>query len=213
MIDTHFVRELQEAGRIDDRIATFFHEFHIGTLLNKAGIKKLRGASPKALFAAIFLLPFKGANFYRGIVKNDGLAFKKDAAYALLRNPSHNWRRFLSNVAKPIIRFMEALTSERREKVFVIDDTVCDRRRSKKVELLSWVFDHVSGKSLKGFKMLTLGWDDGVSFVPLDFVSSAWPPIRRSGCAASPRRCITALAAQGGVRKPCARRPNSCCRS
>ena len=173
MIDTNFVRELQEAGCIDDCIASFFRVFSIGTLLNKAGIKKLRGASPKALFAAIFLLPFIGANFYRGIVKNHALGFKKDAAYALLRNPRHNWRSFLLGLAKPIIRFMEALTSEPRVKVFVIDDTVYDRHRSKKVELLSWVFDHVSGKSLKGFKMLTLGWDDGVSFVPLDFVLGA----------------------------------------
>ena len=173
MIDTNFVRGLQEAGCIDDCIASFFRVFSIGTLLNKAGIKKLRGASPKALFAAIFLLPFIGDNFYRGIVKNDALGFNKDAAYALLRNPRHNWRSFLLGLAKPIIRFMEALTREPRVKVFVIDDTVYDRRRSKKVELLSWVFDHVSGKSLKGFKMLTLGWDDGVSFVPLDFVLGA----------------------------------------
>ena len=173
MIDTNFVRGLQQAGCIDDCIASFFRVFSIGTLPNKAGIKKLRGASPRALFAAIFLLPFIGANFYRGIVKNHALTFKKDAAYNLLRNPHHNWRRFLSSVAKPIIRFMEALTSERRVKVFLIDDTVYDRHRSKKVELLSWVFDHVSGKSLKGFKMLTLGWDDGVSFVPLDFVLGA----------------------------------------
>ena len=106
MIDTLFVRELQEDGRIDDRIDTFFHEFRIGTLLNKAGIKKLRGASPKALFAAIFLLPFIGANFYRGIVKNHALTFKRDAAYNLLRNPRNNWRRFLSSIAKQIIRFM-----------------------------------------------------------------------------------------------------------
>ena len=139
MIDTNCVRELQEAGRIEDRIATFFHEFSIGTLLNKAGIKKLRGASPCALFAAIFLLPFIGANFYRRIVKNHALTFKKDAAYNLLGNPRHNRRRFLSSVAKPIIRFMEVLTSERRVKVFVIDDTVCDRHRSKKVELLLYV--------------------------------------------------------------------------
>ena len=124
MIDTHFVRELQEAGRVDDRVAAFVHDFRIGTLLNKAGIKKLRGIAPRALFADIFLLSFSGANFYRGIVKNGALGFKKDAAYALLRNPCHNWRSFLLSVAKPIIRFMEVLTSERRVKVFIIDDTV-----------------------------------------------------------------------------------------
>ena len=71
------------------------------------------------------------------------------------------------------MRFLEVLTSERREKVFVIDDSVYDRHRSKKVELLSWVFDHVLGKSVKGFKLLTLGWGDGVSFVPLDFILCA----------------------------------------
>ena len=39
--------------------------------------------------------------------------------------------------------------------------------------LLSWVYDHVLGKSVKGFKLLTLGWGDGVSFVPLDFILRA----------------------------------------
>ena len=32
---------------------------------------------------------------------------------------------------------------------------------SKKVELLSRVFDHTGKKYLKGFRMLTLGWSDG----------------------------------------------------
>ena len=122
------------------------------------------------------------ANIYRGIVKNGGLAFKKDAAYALLRNPRHNWRSFLLSIAKPLIRFMEALTSERREKVFVIDDSVYDRHRSKKVELLSWVYDHTTGRYLKGFKLLALGWDDGVSFVPLDFVLCAATDPKKRVC-------------------------------
>ena len=37
------------------------------------------------------------------------------------------------------------------------------------VELLAWVHDHNAGRSLKGFKLLTLGWSDGVNFLPLDF--------------------------------------------
>ena len=137
MITTDFFRRQQEAGRIVDRVNSFFDDFQIGTLLNKAGIKKLRGATPRAVFTAIFLLPFIGANFYRGIVQNDSLKFKKDAAYALLKNPRHNWRKFLWGVARLVVRFLEVLTSERREKVFVIDDSVYDRHRSKKVELLS----------------------------------------------------------------------------
>ena len=81
MITTDFFRKQQEAGRIVERVNSFFDDFQIGTLLNKAGIKKLRGATPRAVLTAIFLLPFIGANFYRGIVHNDALGFKKDAAY------------------------------------------------------------------------------------------------------------------------------------
>ena len=129
MITTDFFRKQQEAGCIADRVNSFFDDFQIGTLMNKAGIKKLRGATPRAVLTAIFLLPFIGANFYRGIVHNDALGFKKDAAYALLKNPCHNWRTFFLGVARVVVRFMEVLTSERREKVLIIDDSVYSERR------------------------------------------------------------------------------------
>lgn len=31
------------------------------------------------------------------------------------------------------------------------------------------VYDHVTGKMVKGSSVLTLGWSDGYSFVPMDF--------------------------------------------
>ena len=39
----------------------------------------------------------------------------------------------------------------------------------KKVELLARVFDHCSMKYRSGFRMLTLGWSDGNSFVPVSY--------------------------------------------
>jgi len=60
---------------------------------------------------------------------------------------------------------MDVLTSEKREKVLIIDDSTYDRSRSKVVELLAWVHDHNANRSLKGFKLMTLGWSDGVSCV------------------------------------------------
>lgn len=36
--------------------------------------------------------------------------------------------------------------------------------------MLAWIFDHTVEKSLRGFSLLTLGWSDGFSFIPLDFV-------------------------------------------
>lgn len=160
----------QEARRLQSAIRSFFDNFSVGTLLNRSGIKKLKGASPLAIFEAIFMLAFRGQNFYRGIVLNEQLGFEKDVAYDLLENPRYNWRKFLLKLAMKIITVLELLTSEDREKVLVIDDSDYDRARSKKVELLAKIFDHNSGKYLKGFKLLTLGWGDGVTFMPLDFV-------------------------------------------
>lgn len=53
--------------------------------------------------------------------------------------------------------------------VLIVDDSLYDRGRSKKVELLSRVYDHTTKKFVKGFKMLTLGWSDGTSFIPVAF--------------------------------------------
>jgi hypothetical protein len=116
------------------------------------------------------MLPFEGNNFFRGIVKNEGLPFRKNAAYEMLKNPRHNWRKFLLALAVKAANFFSLLVSEEREKVLIFDDSTYDRPRSKIVELLAWVFDHNSGQSLKGFKLLTLGWSDGASFLPLDFI-------------------------------------------
>ncbi len=51
----------------------------------------------------------------------------------------------------------------------MLDDSVIPRERSKKEELLSRVYDHVIHKTVKGFNMLTLGWTDGYSLMPVGF--------------------------------------------
>ncbi len=163
-------QEQQEAKRLQNRISSFLEDFKVGTLLSGSGIRKLRGAKPLAVFSAIFSLPFSGVNFSRGIVNNLELGFRKDAAYEFLKNPRYNWRKFLLSLVTVVVRFMDVLTSEQREKVLIIDDSTYDRSRSKVVELLAWVHDHNANRSLKGFKLMTLGWSDGVSFLPLDFI-------------------------------------------
>lgn len=160
----------QEVKQLNNRVSSFIAKFTVGTMLNNCGIRKQRGVSPLTLFVTIFMLPFYGVNFSKGIVKNNALGFKKDAAYDFLKRPTHNWRKFLLSLAVRVIQFFNTLTDEKRERVLIFDDSTYDRSRSKVVELLAWIFDHNSGRRLKGFKMLTLGWSDGVNFLPLDFV-------------------------------------------
>ena len=142
MNHTQNYQEQQEAKRLQNRISSFLEDFKFGTLLSGSGIRKLRGAKPLAVFTTIFSLPFCGVNFSRGIVNNPELKFGKDAAYEFLKSPRYNWRKFLLGLATVVVRFMDVLTSEQREKVVIIDDSTYDRSRSKVVELLAWVHDH-----------------------------------------------------------------------
>ena len=44
-----------------------------------------------------------------------------------------------------------------------------ERAGVKRTELASWVFDHVSMRCKKGFRLLTLGWTDGCTFLPINY--------------------------------------------
>ena len=74
-----------------------------------------------------------------------------------------------------IVQRLLPLTDKATTKVLIADDTLYSRDRSKRVELLARVHDHNTGRYLRGFRMLTLGWSDGNSFVPmmLSLLSSA----------------------------------------
>jgi len=95
--------------------------------------------------------------------------FGKDVLYDFLRSEKFNWRRLLLMLATRAVAFMDGLTGRNRQNVLIIDDSVIERPRSKKVELLSRVYDHANGKFIKGFGRLTVGCSDRVSFLPLDF--------------------------------------------
>ena len=54
--------------------------------------------------------------------------------------------------------------------MLIIDDSMFERNRSKKVELLAKAYDHAKHCYKFGFRMLTLGWSDGRTFLPVNSV-------------------------------------------
>jgi hypothetical protein len=169
MDHTNIASESQENIHVQSKIDDFFDRFQLGTLLHRCGIRKRHGYGVRSLTQTIFTLPFVGQNFFRGIVINQDLAFGKDAAYQLLKATTYNWRRLLLCLGRRLFVFFNRLTNEDRETVLIIDDSPYDRSRSKMVELLCRVWDHSTGRYLKGFRMLTVCWSDGASCLPLDF--------------------------------------------
>jgi hypothetical protein len=131
---------------------------------------KQQGVTVFNIFYTLFIIVFRQRNFWRWSTgENDIPSFGRDTVYRFLNSPFHNWRGFLRRIALKAIAFLVPLSSGKERKVFVVDDSLYDKNRSKKIELLSRVYDHVEQKFVRGFRMLALAFTDGVSLIPLDF--------------------------------------------
>ena len=155
---------------ISSKIDIFFNNFSISKLMKKSNFYKEGGIQCVVVLKEIFGLVFTGKNLFRTLkMSSNDISFKKNTAYRFLNSSSYNWSRLLLLLVTIIIEGINKLTSDDRVTVLIVDDSLYDRSRSKKVELLSRVFDHTTRKFVKGFKMLTIGWSDGTTFLPVAF--------------------------------------------
>lgn len=147
-----------------------FQELNIMKYLRQAGFRKRLGFSPARLFQLVFVLLFHQKNWFRLLESSKGNSFPgKDAVYRFLNHTGFAWRRFLTLLGTATVQKVSKLTSVDRDEVLIVDDSMFERNRSKAVELLARFKDHATGAYYKGFRMLTMGWSDGHTFLPLDF--------------------------------------------
>ena len=169
-----------------NQIFSVLKDIQIAKLLYKANIRKGCGLSALEMFQRLVMLVFHGKNLFRSLESkhNDHAASKssyyrflsnpsaasKSSYYRFLSNPSFNWKKFLLLLAIRVTTALRKLTCKSRVTVLVLDDSVLRRNRSKAVELLAKVYDHVFHEFVRGFNLLALGWSDGFSFIPVSFV-------------------------------------------
>jgi hypothetical protein len=152
----------------ENQIHQFFLNQKIGSLLKRSNIDKEKGISPVSVFRVLITLVFTGKNLYRTLEAGGRCGMAKDTVYRFLNSVHTNWRRFLLLLSSRVIgQELAPLTGAANMKVLIADDTLYRRNRSKHVELLSRVFDHTDNRYYRGFRMLTLGWSDGISFLPV----------------------------------------------
>jgi hypothetical protein len=159
-------------NQLPKELDTVFSELELNKHLRHAGIKKSFGFSCSYLFQLVFCLIFQNKNWFALLDSKKSDKFPaKDAVYRFLNLSTFNWPRFLLLLSTFTIKKVDCLTDKSRPKVLIVDDSAYDRNRSKMVELLARCFDHASLKMrfYKGFCMLTLGWSDGYTFMPIDF--------------------------------------------
>lgn len=160
-----------ETVSCQNQITSFFDNQRIALLLRQSNIVKQGGIAPVAVMRMIFSLVFTGKNLFRYFqAETSGDEIAKDTVYRFLNSVNANWRKFLLLLCATVLnKKILPLTSKETPKVFIVDDSLYNRNRSKNVELLARVHDHNDNRYYRGFRLLTLGWSDGSSDLPVSF--------------------------------------------
>jgi hypothetical protein len=160
-----------ETVSCQNQITSFFDNQRIALLLRQSNIVKQCGIAPVVVMRMIFSLVFTGKNLFRYLqAESSGVEIGKDSVYRFLNSSNANWRKFLHLLCATVLsKRLLPLTAKETHKVLIVDDSLYNRNRSKNVELLARVHDHNDNRYYRGFRLLTLGWSDGSSYLPVSF--------------------------------------------
>lgn len=149
----------QNDKQISKSIKRSFTRFHISSALKASNAYKKRGIPAVEVFQYLFLLIFSNRSMYMNLITGRNTpGFAKDTVYRFTKMVQINWIRFTTLLVSQIIKdAIVPLDSKDRANVLIIDDSMFERSRSKKVELLAKTYDHANHRYRFGFRMLTLG--------------------------------------------------------
>lgn len=166
------ILEMFHKGKqLEDKISGFFKSNKVGEIIGGTGAKRCKGVPVMQIMLYLVSLVFTKKSMYMNMQNNtNNPGFGKDVVYRFLNSPCINWSKYLLKLAMSVIAPIKVATSDDRLCALVVDDSMFERGRSKLVELLANVHDHAAtgkNKFKRGFRMLTLGWTDGATFIPL----------------------------------------------
>ncbi|MCP4356019.1 MAG: transposase [Proteobacteria bacterium] len=173
--DSHKLFEFKEYFNSPTRAISHLIDI-LGVFSGRSIIKgvfanKSKGISLINLLQTLILMPFLGATNVNSLFKRHYQLFykgKKDCLYDTLRDPNTDWRKLLLNFAKLFMKTINKNSSECRTSFFIVDDSDLEKR-TPYFEGISRVFNHVTKSYPFAYKVLTLGYSDGKSFIPLDY--------------------------------------------
>ena len=155
---------------------------NISKLLHQSGFRKRSGADILTMFMVFIKSIFCGAYSLHDRYSLNDVESPDCSYYALMRfisNSKHNWSLLLLLVAKTAISIISSLNNKGHINTLCVDDTVIERPRGKKIEGLSRTFNHVIGKTVKGYANLLITWTDGITNIP---VASELMSSRKEDC-------------------------------
>ena len=166
---TSILPQNQDEKELFNAISSFFSRFTIGNLLRACNAQKEKGVPVTRIFKYKLCNVFTGRSMY--MQQRTGSfheSFSKNTFYRFLNSTKTNWLKFTALLSKAVADTIEPLTGSDRINTFVVDDSLFERTSCKKTELVSKVFDHASMRYTKGYRLMTLGWTDGNTFLPIN---------------------------------------------
>lgn len=151
------------------RIKELFAVLHIQSHLTGAGIRKGEGFSPRHLLFVLTNLVFLHIKTVHDLLHRplQSLFLAQKDAFYRFKKAEWSWgpfyRRFLAYLGKRL-RWSETA----RDNCFILDTSTLPKR-GKRLENLSFVYDHSQGKTVKGYEILALGLLTPRNFYPVNF--------------------------------------------
>lgn len=148
--------------------------FDIQRIFGKFKIIKRKGVKPGFIMTTLLVMLFYKSknihNYFSGQFGNlANVKGSKNPYYDLLGNEYISWRSILYLFAKRYLSLSMRITDySEKIRALIFDDTVTGKS-GQKIEGVSKIHDHVTGRFVFGYKVLVCGYWDGNSFVPIDF--------------------------------------------
>lgn len=121
----------------------------------------------------LVMLFYRSRNIHSYFSRQQGRQLERDGSknpyYDLLGNEHINWRSILYLFAKRYLSLSGRIASNSgKTRALIFDDSPIEKS-GKKIEAVSKMHDHVTGRFIFGFKLLICGYWDGDNFIPVDF--------------------------------------------
>lgn len=158
-------------NNFDSKVNKIFSCLNLKTSLCRANIIKREGYHACHLLFVFIVLPLlkiRTIGIFCEKHWEHWSKSKKDTFYRFKQNAAYRWRTFMYKVNIGIFERLQLDKTPQEEKYFVIDDTIL-QKLGRKIENVSFIFDHNLGRSVLGFCIVTLGLFTANGFYPMDF--------------------------------------------
>jgi len=174
----------RRAPDCDGLVALLEKRFGLTAVAKSGRTEKRSGARIGLLFLVVTVMPFLAFSTVRAFLGSQFIALRrglsKFAIARFLNCPLINWRRIMFEINRKI-RQQDDLPEVpgRRPTALLVDDSLL-AKAGKRIEGISSLYDHVTGRYRTGFKLLGLAWFNGTYTRMLDFALVAERAIKVS---------------------------------